>query len=83
MVQMVIGRIKDPVSWLREKASREPVRRDTIYGIITLFAIVLLNIGTIVRSSMNIYSKECEGYEKCTRKQLWGFRWNAIRECNK
>ena len=80
MFRTLLDRVKHPVTFLREKSAREPVRRATLYGIITLGIFALLNIGTIIRVLMTQYSKEDEEYERCSRVELWRMRWNAFRK---
>ena len=68
-----------PIEIWREKSVKEPIKRGTVFGTITLGMLVLLNIITLISAVMIAYSRKVRGYEHCSLSELWGIRWNAIR----
>ncbi|MCL2355396.1 MAG: hypothetical protein FWC68_06030 [Oscillospiraceae bacterium] len=80
MFRALLERIKHPITLLREKSAREPIRRATVYGIITMLVYVLLNILTVVQATVSTYTRKNKRYKDCTSAELWSMRWNAIRK---
>jgi len=72
--------LKHPIEAWRENSIKQPIKRNTIFGALTLGMLVLLNLATMLSAVMSSYSRKVRGYENCSIYEIWGMRWNAIRE---